>query len=156
MKLITFAHPYRTAGVVKIIDGITWKLLTGDPGCPLVDKQCPDTPLPNPFQSVRLFNLDIDPSEQLELSSQYPHIVSTLLRRIKHFDEYSVPYYYPDKETGCLLITGRQVKQNNYYRRRSSKAQWNMGTMENSSLPLANLNNKTQTAIYVLTILLEF
>jgi len=87
------------AGVVKIIDGITWKLLTGDPGCPLVDKQCPDTPLPNPFKSVRLFNLDIDPSEQLELSSQYPHVVSTLLRRIKHFDEYSVPYYYPDKET---------------------------------------------------------
>ena len=74
--------------------------MTGDPGCPLIDKQCPDTPLPDPFQSVRLFNLDLDPSEQHELSNQYPHIVSILLRRIKHYDEHSIPYYYPDKETG--------------------------------------------------------
>ena len=27
------------AGVIKIIDGMTWKLMTGDPGCSLIDKQ---------------------------------------------------------------------------------------------------------------------
>ena len=49
---------------------------------------------------MRLFNLDIDPNEQFELSKYYPVVVDELLRRIKHYDEHSIPFYYPDKETG--------------------------------------------------------
>ena len=88
------------AGVVRQIDGYLWKLVTGDPGCPLIDAQCPKTPLPSPYKSVRLYNLSVDPTEDFDVSELFPDVVNNLLERIRNYDDHSVPYYYPDKETG--------------------------------------------------------
>jgi len=87
------------AAIVAEVDGITWKLLTGDPGCSLFNAPCNKTvPIPDPFPSVHLYNLDLDPYERENIFEQFPGMVMHLLERLSIYDENSYPTYYPPRD----------------------------------------------------------
>ena len=82
-----------------------WKLLTGCPG----DSRW--IPPPNSSENVYegddfndgtkklfLFNIEDDPEERHELSSQYPEKVKELLSRLEEYNATAVPVRYPDPD----------------------------------------------------------
>lgn len=87
------------AAIVSELDGVTWKLLTGDPGCELYDFPChKDHKLPDPFPSVWLFNLDKDPYEKNNVFGDNKDTVWTLLEKLAQYDTNSVPSFYPPRD----------------------------------------------------------
>jgi len=88
-----------------------WKMLTGDPGCDGFDQswqECKKAPLPSPFPSVWLYNLETDPTELHNVYDQFPEIVSVFLKKLAVYDANSYPTYYPapDPEADPALHNG--------------------------------------------------
>ena len=50
--------------------------------------------------SNRYFSLKTDPFEKKNIYKKFPNIVLSLLKRLHEYDAHSIPFYYPDKETG--------------------------------------------------------
>ena len=48
----------------------------------------------------RYFSLDTDPFEKKNIYKKFPNLVHSLLKRLREYDVHSIPFYYPDKETG--------------------------------------------------------
>ena len=46
------------------------------------------------------FSLDTDPFEKKNIFKKFPNLVLTLIKRLHDYDINSIPFYYPDKETG--------------------------------------------------------
>ena len=46
------------------------------------------------------FSLDTDPFERKNIYKKFPNLVLALLKRLHEYDIHSIPFYYPDKETG--------------------------------------------------------
>ena len=56
--------------------------------------------LENIFILKRYFSLDTDPFEKKNIYKKFPDLVFSLLKRLHEYDVNSIPFYYPDKETG--------------------------------------------------------
>ena len=52
----------------------------------------------------RYFSLNTDPFEKKNIYKKFPNLVLSLLKRLREYDIHSIPFYYPDKETGQNLL----------------------------------------------------
>lgn len=50
---------------------------------------------------VRLYNIEKDPEERNDVSTQFPDIVNYLLSRLYHHQKSAVPVNYPDNDPKC-------------------------------------------------------
>lgn len=55
----------------------------------------------DPLKSIMLFDIEKDPEERNELSTQFPTVVEYLLGRLQQYQKGAVPINFPSDDPRC-------------------------------------------------------